>query len=34
MIPMMFAWVVALGAIVYAAVRLADRDSHRDLHQH
>jgi hypothetical protein len=27
MIPIMLAWVVVLGAVVYAAVRLATRDS-------
>ena len=29
MIPMMFFWIVVLGAVVYAAVRLANRDSHQ-----
>jgi choline-glycine betaine transporter len=28
MIPMMLVWVLVLGAVVYAAVRLANRDSH------
>jgi hypothetical protein len=27
MIPMMFSWIVLLGVVVYAAVRLANRDS-------
>ncbi len=27
MVPMMFLWVVVLGAVVYAAVRLASHDS-------
>ena len=27
MIPMMFVWLIALGAIVYAAVRLANQHS-------
>jgi hypothetical protein len=27
MIPMMLVWVLVLGAVVYAAVRLANRDS-------
>ena len=26
MIPMMLLWIVALGAVVYTAVRLANRD--------
>jgi hypothetical protein len=30
-VPMMFLWVVVPGAVVYAAVRLANHDSH---HQH
>ncbi len=29
MIPMMLFWIVVLGAVVYAAVRLANRDSHQ-----
>lgn len=29
MAPMMLVWAIALGAIVYAAVRLANRDSDR-----
>ena len=29
MIPMVFFWIVVLGAVVYAAVRLANRDSHQ-----
>jgi hypothetical protein len=29
MIPMMLFWVLVLGAVVYAAVRLANRDSHQ-----
>jgi hypothetical protein len=29
MIPMMLLWVLVLGAVVYAAVRLANRDSHQ-----
>jgi hypothetical protein len=29
MIPMMLLWVLVLGAVVYAAVRLAIRDSHQ-----
>jgi hypothetical protein len=29
MVPMMFVWIVLIGAIVYAAVRLANRDSHQ-----
>ena len=29
MVPMMFLWVVVLGAVVYAAVRLANHDSHQ-----
>jgi hypothetical protein len=28
MIPMMLSWIVLLGALVYAAVRLANRHSH------
>ena len=27
MIPMMLVWVIVLGAVVYAAVTLANRDS-------
>lgn len=27
MIPMMLFWILALGAVIYAAVRLANRDS-------
>jgi hypothetical protein len=30
MVPMTILWVIVLGAIVYAAVRLANRDSRRD----
>lgn len=29
MVPMMLLWVVLLGAVVYAAVRLAMRHSHQ-----
>jgi heme/copper-type cytochrome/quinol oxidase subunit 2 len=29
MLPMMLVWVLVLGAVVYAAVRLANRDSHQ-----
>ncbi len=29
MIPMTLLWVLVLGAVVYAAVRLANRDSHQ-----
>jgi hypothetical protein len=29
MIPMMLVWIVLIGSIVYAAVRLANRDSHQ-----
>jgi hypothetical protein len=29
MVPMMLLWVLALGTVVYAAVRLANRDSHQ-----
>ena len=29
MVPMMLLWVLVLGAIVYAAVRVANRDSHQ-----
>jgi hypothetical protein len=29
MVPMMLLWVVVLGAVVYAAVRLANHDSHQ-----
>jgi hypothetical protein len=29
MIPMMLFWIVVLGAVVYTAVRLANRDSHQ-----
>ena len=29
MVPMMFLWALVLGAVVYAAVRLANHDSHR-----
>ena len=29
MIPMMHLWVVLIGAVVYAAVRIANRDSHQ-----
>ena len=29
MIPMMLVWIIAIGAVVYAAVRLANRDSHQ-----
>jgi len=29
MIPMMLVWVLVLGAVVYAAVRLANRDTHQ-----
>ena len=27
MVPMMLLWVLVLGAVIYAAVRLANRDS-------
>jgi hypothetical protein len=27
MIPMMLSWIVLLGAVVYAAIRLGNRDS-------
>jgi heme/copper-type cytochrome/quinol oxidase subunit 2 len=29
MIPMVLVWILVLGAVVYAAVRLANRDSHQ-----
>ena len=29
MIPMILFWIAALGAVVYVAVGLADRDSHQ-----
>jgi hypothetical protein len=29
MVPMMLFWVLVLGAVVYAAVRIANRDSHQ-----
>lgn len=29
MIPMMLLWILVLGAVVYAAVRLANHDSHQ-----
>ena len=29
MLPMMLLWVLVLGAVIYAAVRLANRDSHQ-----
>ncbi len=29
MIPMMLVWVLVLGAVIYAAVRLANRDTHQ-----
>jgi hypothetical protein len=29
MIPMMLAWVIVLGAVIYAAVKLANRDTHQ-----
>jgi len=29
MVPMMFTWIILLGVVVYAAVRLANRDSHQ-----
>jgi hypothetical protein len=29
MLPMMLVWVLVLGAVVYAAIRLANRDSHQ-----
>lgn len=29
MIPVMLVWIVVLGAAIYAAVRLAQRDSHQ-----
>jgi hypothetical protein len=31
MVPTMFLWVIVLGAVVYAAVRLANHDSHQHL---
>jgi len=32
MVPMMLLWLITIGAIIYIAVRLANRDSHRDSH--
>ena len=29
MVPMMVFWIVLIGAVVYAAVRLGSRDSHQ-----
>jgi heme/copper-type cytochrome/quinol oxidase subunit 2 len=29
MVPMMLLWILVFGAVVYAAVRLANRDSHQ-----
>ncbi len=29
MVPMMVVWIVLIGAVVYAAVRLANRASHQ-----
>jgi hypothetical protein len=29
MAPIMLLWILVLGAVVYTAVRLANRDSHR-----
>jgi len=29
MVPMMLVWIVLVGAVVYAAVRLANCDSHQ-----
>jgi hypothetical protein len=29
MVPMMLLWILLLGAVIYAAGRLANRDSHQ-----
>jgi hypothetical protein len=29
MVPMMLLWILGFGAVVYTAVRLANRDSHQ-----
>jgi hypothetical protein len=29
MVPMMLLWILVLGAVIYAAVRLGTRDSHQ-----
>jgi hypothetical protein len=34
MLPMMLLWLVVLGAVIYAAIRLANRDSAAPPHPH
>lgn len=29
MVPMMLFWIILIGAVIYTAVRLANRDSHQ-----